>query len=252
MKVLVTGASSGIGLATASLFARNQATVCISGRNVEKLRELESLLGAQSVSGDLTKSGECERVVRQAESKMGGLTTLINCVGVQRGGAFGTPECNLENFLYNFQGNTQPVFETMNAAVPFLIEAGREANPSIVNISSVGGMPQSFPGVPNYCASKAAIDQLSKCAAVDLAQFGIRVNCVNPGVILTELHTRGGMAADVYDAFLERQKQTHPIGRVGTPEEVAELIYFLTSDKATFITGESILIDGGRAALGAR
>lgn len=109
----------------------------------------------------------------------------------------------------------------------------------------------------SYCMSKAALDQLTRCASVDLAQFGIRVNSVNPGVIETNLQKAGGMSDPKYKAFLERSiTTTHPLagslGRVGQPEEVGELIAFLISDKAKFITGECIAIDGGRQNLGAR
>lgn len=105
--------------------------------------------------------------------------------------------------------------------------------------------------------SKAAVDQLTRCASIDLAKDGIRVNSVNPGVIQTNLHRTAGMDEEKYKQFLERSiNETHPIaasyGRVGQPEEVAELVAFLVSDKAKFITGECIAIDGGRQNLGAR
>jgi NAD(P)-dependent dehydrogenase (short-subunit alcohol dehydrogenase family) len=98
-----------------------------------------------------------------------------------------------------------------------------------------------------YCVSKAATDQLTRCAALDLAPKGVRINAVNPGVTVTNLHKRGGMEAENYAAFLEHSKKTHPLGRVGKPSEVAELIYFLASDKASWITGATYEIDGGRA-----
>jgi NAD(P)-dependent dehydrogenase (short-subunit alcohol dehydrogenase family) len=97
-----------------------------------------------------------------------------------------------------------------------------------------------------YCVSKAAVDQLTRCSAMELAAKGVRVNAVNPGVTVTNLHRRSGMDPDRYAAFLEHSKTTHPLGRVGRPEEVADLILFLASDKAGFITGASHPIDGGR------
>jgi len=103
-----------------------------------------------------------------------------------------------------------------------------------------------------YCVSKAAIDQLTRCSALELAPKKIRVNAVNPGVVITKLHKRGGMADEDYELFLERSKATHPIGRVGEPGEVAELIYFLASEKASWITGATYEIDGGRAQTCAR
>jgi NAD(P)-dependent dehydrogenase (short-subunit alcohol dehydrogenase family) len=105
---------------------------------------------------------------------------------------------------------------------------------------------RSFPGVLAYCVSKAAVDQLTRCAAIELAPLGVRVNAVNPGVTVTNLHRRSGMDETQYAAFLERSKQTHPLGRPGRPEDVAELILFLASDAASWMTGETIPVDGGR------
>src|ERR1044072_3768337 len=122
---------------------------------------------------------------------------------------------------------------------------------NIVNVSSVTG-PRSFPGVLAYCVSKAGLDQLTRCAALELAAKAERVNAVNPGVVVTSLHRSGGMNTDAYAAFLEHSKTTHPLGRVGEADEVAELIYFLASDRANWITGATYSIDGGRSQTCAR
>jgi NAD(P)-dependent dehydrogenase (short-subunit alcohol dehydrogenase family) len=115
----------------------------------------------------------------------------------------------------------------------------------VVNVSSVTGL-RAFPGIAGYCVSKAGLDQLTRCAALELAPRGVRVNAVNPGVVVTDLHRRAGFSEDTYAAFLERATQTHPLGRPGEPEEIADLIAFLASDRAGWITGETISIDGGR------
>ncbi|HYT74982.1 MAG TPA: SDR family oxidoreductase, partial [Vicinamibacterales bacterium] len=146
--------------------------------------------------------------------------------------------------------NVRAPFRLMRAAVPLLIasqHASTTATPgaSVVNVSSVTGL-RAFPGVLAYCVSKAGVDQLTWCAALDLAAQGVRVNAVNPGVVVSNLHRRSGMTEENYAAFLERSKQTHPLGRPGEPEEIAELIWFLASDRAGWITGETISIDGGR------
>jgi NAD(P)-dependent dehydrogenase (short-subunit alcohol dehydrogenase family) len=106
--------------------------------------------------------------------------------------------------------------------------------------------------VLSYCISKAAVDQLTRCAALELAAKGVRVNAVNPGVVRTNLHVNAGMSNEAYEAFLERSKTTHPLGRVGKPEEIADLILYLASSKAGWITGGTFEIDGGRAQTCAR
>eukprot|EP01134_Creolimax_fragrantissima_P000529 CFRG0529T1 len=253
--VLCTGASSGIGRATAIVLTREGAKVCATGRNVQALKDLKASGGChQFVVADLTEEGACERVITSAVESLGGLTTVINCAGVLKGGAIGS--VGLDNYLFNFKGNVQTVFEIMEHAVPHLRKAGGSSGPSIVNISSVNGK-QAFGGVASYCASKAAVDQLTRCAAVDLAPDGIRVNAINPGVIATGLQKRGGLDDAAYDAFMKRSIEvTHPIakslGRVGQSNEVGELVAFIASDKALFMTGECIALDGGRQCLGAR
>ena len=112
--------------------------------------------------------------------------------------------------------------------------------------------PDLFPGVLAYAVSKAALDQFTRCIALELAPHGVRVNAVNPGVVVTGLHRSGGMNDEQYEAFLERSKSTHPLGRVGTADEVADLVLFLASERASWITGGTYSIDGGRALTCAR
>ena len=122
---------------------------------------------------------------------------------------------------------------------------------NVVNVSSVTGT-RAFPNVLAYCVSKAAMDQLTRCSALELADKGVSVNAVNPGVVITNLHKRSGMSEKDYETFLKNGKKTHPLGRVGKPEEIADLIYFLASEKAAWITGATYEIDGGRAQTCAR
>ncbi len=137
--------------------------------------------------------------------------------------------------------NARAPFRLMRACATHL--AARKG--AIVNVSSVNGL-RSFAGVLAYCVSKAALDHLTRCAALEMAPLGVRVNAVNPGVTITNLHRRAGMDEDRYAAFLEHSRGTHPLGRAGEPGEVAELIVFLASDRAGWMTGETIPIDGGR------
>jgi NAD(P)-dependent dehydrogenase (short-subunit alcohol dehydrogenase family) len=254
-KVLITGASSGIGKAAAIVMAKHGAIVFGTGRNEDALK---ALLEQQTLCGyavaDLTVENECQRVVDNANQTMNGLTTVVNSAGVLQGG--GMDVATLENFKFNFVGNVQAIFEIMQHSIPYLKQTSSTYPSSIINISSVNGK-QSFRGCATYCASKAAVDQLTRCASLDLAPFNIRVNAINPGVVETPLQRRGGMSDENYEAFLERSiTVTHPLaaalGRVAQPDEVGELISFLASTNAAFITGECIAIDGGRQNLGAR
>merc|ERR1719453_438842 len=149
--------------------------------------------------------------------------------------------------------NARGAFCFLHHAIPHLKKSGTS---SVVNISSINGM-MSFPGAMSYCASKAAVDMMTRCASVDLAPFGIRVNAVNPGVTITELQKTGGLNAEQYAAFLKRSIEvTHPLaaalGRCAEPEEIAKCALFLASEQSSFVTGTLLTCDGGRRNLGAR
>lgn len=250
---MVTGASSGIGKATCKVLSQYGATVIGTGRNEKSLSELkEQGHIADFVVADLTEEMKCEEVVKEAVKLLGGsMTSLINCAGVLQGGSMG--DVNLSNYKMNMTTNTQVPFELMVHSIPFLKQ---NSSSNVVNISSVNAK-QAFMGCVTYCMSKAALDQLTRCSSVDLAKFGIRVNSVNPGVIETNLQKTGGLSEEDYSAFLKRSIEfTHPLskslGRVGHGEEVGEVVAFLISEKAKFLTGECIALDGGRQNLGAR
>lgn len=249
-RVLVTGASSGIGRATAERFLEAGAEVALVGRRKEALLEVAAAAAqgpgrAHVLVADLTDDRQCEQCLEQAVAIMGGLDVLVNAAGILRSGSLETT--SLEMWDEMMRINLRSIFYLMKLAVPHL----EKTRGAIVNVSSVTGL-RSFPGVLAYCVSKAALDQLTRCAALELAPKGIRVNAVNPGVVRTNLHRAGGMSPEEYAAFLERSRTTHPLGRVGEPREVAELIYFLASDRASWITGATVSIDGGRALTCAR
>jgi NAD(P)-dependent dehydrogenase (short-subunit alcohol dehydrogenase family) len=247
---LITGASSGIGRASAMLFARNGAHVIAVGRNEDELRKLEDesmgSYGTIAVQpADVTEASQVDRAISETIYRFGKLDVLVNAAGILESGTIENTDLDAWDRMMDI--NVRSVFSLMQKCLPYL----EQTSGNIVNVSSVTGL-RAFPGVLSYCVSKAAVDQLTRCAALELAPKGIRVNAVNPGVVVTNLHKRGGMADDAYEKFLENAKNTHPIGRAGQPEEVAELIYFLASDKAKWITGVTYSIDGGRAQTCAR
>jgi NAD(P)-dependent dehydrogenase (short-subunit alcohol dehydrogenase family) len=253
--VVVTGASSGIGRATAVRFGRDGASILAVGRKAAALASVAhevELAGGRCVAfeADVTAADAPAAIAAKTVSAFGGLTTLVNAAGII---ATGTVE-NTDDAAWDvmLDVNLRAPFRLMRAMMPLLIAARHAAAPaaapapaSVVNVSSVTGL-RAFPGVLAYCVSKAGVDQLTRCAALELAPHGVRVNAVNPGVVVTNLHRRSGVNEENYAAFLERSKQTHPLGRAGEPEEIAELIVFLASARAGWITGETISIDGGR------
>jgi NAD(P)-dependent dehydrogenase (short-subunit alcohol dehydrogenase family) len=246
----VTGATSGIGQACAIAFAKAGAKVVCVGRKAEALREVDSKIReagseALTIEADLSREHEAERTVRHAVAVFGGIDVLVNAAGHISSGTIETTSLPAWDEMMNV--NVRAPFQLMQKAVPSLIE--RRGN--IVNISSVTGL-RAFPGVLAYCVSKAALDQLTRCASLELAAKGVRVNAVNPGVVVTQIHKRGGMGDEAYAAFLEHSRSTHPLGRTGRPEEIASLVLYLASDEASWITGATYSIDGGRSQTCAR
>lgn len=245
---IITGASSGIGKAVAKLAVDRGANVAITARRFDKLQKTASEINSQNieiVTADLTNDADRKLIIEKTVAHFGGIDVLVNAAGIIGGGNI--ENTTLEQWDYMMDINLRSVFRLIQLSLPQLIE--RKGN--IVNVSSITGV-RAFPNILAYCVSKAGIDQLTHCVGLELAAKGVRINSVNPGVVVTNLHRAGGMEEDKYNAFLEHSKTTHPLGRVGQPEEVAELILFLASERAGWITGNSYSIDGGRSQTCAR
>ena len=225
-------------------FAAAGAAVLAVGRNEAALRDVvqeAASAGAQAelFVADITVPDVPSRIVAAAVERFGSLTTLVNAAGII---ATGTVESTTdEGWAQVMDINLHAPFRLMRAATGPLTES----RGSIVNVSSVNGL-RSFPGLLAYCVSKSGMDHLTRCAALEMAPKGVRVNAVNPGVVVSNLHRRGGMAEEAYASFLTRSRETHPLGRPGDPAEIAEVIFFLASDAARWMTGETIPVDGGR------
>lgn len=238
--VLISGGGTGIGLGTARLFAEEGAHVVITGRREDKLKAACGQVGdaCSYVVGDVTKQEDCADMVAETVRLHGKLDVLVNNAGVIGNG--GVTDTTPEEFNRIMQPNVYGVYNLTHAAVGELIKS----KGAIVNVSSVTGT-RPYGNLLAYCASKAAVSMMTQTMALELAPQGVRVNAVEPGVVRSELHRITNAVPD-YDAFLERSGQTHPLGRHGNPEDIAAAIAFLASDKADWITGECMKVDGGR------
>ncbi len=196
--------------------------------------------GALAVHADVSKAAEVEAMVAAAVARFGRLDILFNNAGIE-GAQAPTADCTEETFDRVIAINLKGVFLGMKYAIPAMIRGG---GGSIINAASVAGLV-GFQGLPAYCASKGGVIQLTKTAALEYAKQNIRVHATCPGVIWTPMVERiVGNNAEARAQF----EALEPVGRFGTPEEVAALVLFLASDEASFITGAALPVDGGFVA----
>lgn len=248
--VLITGASSGIGAETAKEFSKLGAKIVITGRNKDNLAKVAEECKEVSpdnlqpliVIADMDVENDVENIIKTTIDNFKKLDVLVNNAGVLESGSIETT--SLEQYDRVMGTNVRSPYHLTMLAAPHLVKS----KGNIVNVSSVTGM-RSFPNVLAYCMSKAALDQFTRCVALELAPKGVRVNAVNPGVIVTGLHKKGGMNDEQYEAFLKKCAETHAIGRPGEAREVSSVIVFLASEGASNITGATLPVDGGRHAM---
>ena len=238
---IVTGAGSGIGRAAARLFAAEGAKVAcadITGAEEGTAREIGA--AAIAVRADVARAADVEAMVARTVGVFGRLDVAFNNAGIE-GPQAPTADYDEADFDRVISINLKGVFLGMKYAIPAMLKTG---GGSIINTASVAGLV-GFPGIVGYCASKGAVVQMSKTAALEYATNGIRVNAICPGVIWTPMvqrftgtseEARGQMAA------------TEPVGRMGQPEEVAALALFLASDESSFVTGAALPVDDGFVA----
>lgn len=238
--VLVTGASSGIGAATAIAFAEAGWSVMAAGRDEGRLEEVADV--SENIStwaGELDESEDCDELVADTADEFGGLDCLVNAAGVLiRGNA---EEASDDDWRDTIAINLDVPFYLSRAAVPHLLKA----EGSIVNIASIWGLKAGDRAVA-YCASKGGLIMMTRAMALDHAADGLRVNAVCPGGVDTPM--LAGEAAEDVDEFLAKVAARSPNGRIATPEDVAGLVLFLAGDAAHHITGTAISIDGGLMA----
>lgn len=238
--VLISGGGTGIGLGAAKKFVAEGAKVVICGRRKEILESACAGIGPKCifVVGDITKQNDCARIISEALAQYGQLDVLVNSAGVI--GSGGVQDTDAAEFDRVMRPNVYGLFYLTKAAVSEI----KKTKGCVVNVSSVTGT-RPYGNLLAYCASKAAVSMMTQTMALEFAEFGVRVNAVEPGVVRSELHTATDTVQD-YPAFLKRSQETHPLGRHGEPEDIANVIAFLASDDASWATGECFKIDGGR------
>ncbi len=238
---IITGGNAGIGEAIARRFAEEGASVVVTGRRRQELDRVVTVIRhhkgkALAVVGSVTEEAHAQEVVRQTVDSFGRIDILVNNAGI---GDFGkrlheTDDATWANVL---DVNVTGVFRITRAVVPQMLKQGRGA---IVNISSIASLV-GLPTLPTYAASKGALDALTRALAIDYARDGIRCNVVNPGLINTPM--AAPLVAD--PERLQPILAQYAIRRPGTPEEVANLVLYLASDEAAWVTGATFPIDGG-------
>lgn len=243
-----------MGRATAIEFARQAANVVIADVNGAAGRDALSeikRLGSHGllVVGDVARSSVCQRVVRRTVDRFGGVDVLFNNVGIQPLESYGSVEQTSEALWDRILDvNLKSYFLMAKYVLPELRKRGGGV---VINNASVQGL-QSQKGVPAYAASKGGVLSLTRQMAIEYAAENIRVVAICPGTIDTEMvRAAAAREPDGLDAALARMGKQHPIGRIGTGQDIASLVTFLASDRAAFITGEYICVDGGYMALGA-
>ena len=237
MTAIITGGTSGIGLATAKIFLSKDFNCVLVGRSSARFEKIKSELGGrvEFISADVRKVKDCEKIISRTVELFGGVNVLINSAGIYHEGAITSTDEKIFDDI--FSTNVKGTFFTTRAAVNELIKS----RGAIVNVASDAGLKGNY-FCAAYSASKGAIVAFTKSLALELASFPVRVNCVAPGDILTPLTLN---QLKISGETIDELAKFYPFGRIGTAEEVAQAIYFLASESASFITGAVLSVDGG-------
>ena len=247
-RIVITGGAEGIGLTTARLLVAQGAAVAlldINGKQAEASAKALKGDGAKAfgVGCDVTDAGSVEAAIAKARNALGAIDGLFNNAGIAGFGSVhdSTPESWEKVWAVNVTGT----FLASRAVLPEMIAAKRGA---IVNVGSVAGLV-GIPTMAAYCAAKGAIVNLTRQMGVEYAKYGVRVNCVCPGTVSTTAMGRSLLGSDTSEEAINKRLAKYPIGRFGTPDDIASAVAFLLSDAAGFCAGSIFAVDGGMTAL---
>lgn len=244
-RILISGGTSGIGLTAAKLFIAAGASVAVMGRSaVRGGRALQELMAgdrAVFIKGDVSSRSDCQQAVQKVQARWDGLDVLVNSAGIYLEGAI--EDMSEEQIAAVLDINVKGTYYLSQAAVPLL----KKSQGNIVNVASDAGLHGNY-YCSLYCASKGAVVMFTKALALELAGFGVRVNAIAPGDILTPLTEKQLAASSDREAALREMASVYPLGRIGTPQEAAAAIKFLADVEAGFITGTILSVDGGLTA----
>lgn len=239
--VIVTGAGTGIGAATAKAFAAEGYNVVLNGRRKDKLEGVAVEIGNNEAilicAGDVSDSNDVKAMIEATFDCFGGIDVVVNNAGVATMGTLDT--ATMDDFKLLVDVNIKGVFDVSKQALPHL----KKSKGNIVNVSSVSGIGGDW-GLCLYDMSKGAVSNMTRAMALDLGREGLRVNAVAPSLTKTDM--TDGVVND--EARLEKFKERIPLSRAAQPEEIADVIVFLGSDKARFVNGVVLPVDGGLSA----
>lgn len=243
---IVTGGGTGIGRSIALEFAKEGADVVVCSRNIanlEKIVEEIKALGRHSlaITTDVRVKEQVQNMLKQTIDKFGRIDILVNNAGILSIALIADMSEDVWDDVIDV--NLKGVFLCIQAAARYMID---QRYGKIINISSISGRGGGLDDGAGYCASKAGVIQLTRCAAFELGSYGINVNCIAPGLIMTPMVDSIEKTPEKLERFVEERKRSAVLGRVGVPEDIAKTALFLASEYSSFISGQIIPVDGGR------
>ena len=245
---IITGSTSGMGAATAKRFASEGASVVVNSRHAEGVgrvvKEIQTKGGkVTGIVADVSKEAEVQKMVKRTLDSFGAIDVLINTAGIPQTSSIVETAEETWDAMQNV--NLKAVFLTTREVLPYMM---KQRYGKIINVASGAALGSAAPRMSTYAAAKGGVVSFTKALAREAGPYGVNVNCISPGTIITEI-LYIGRTKDEAEKFIEDRRKSSVMGRVGKPEDFANLALFLASDESSFITGQIIRLDGGRGDL---